>query len=132
MQNKIVKITYITVIFILCYFILYFYYGARESKKDLETWARQTNNLNLQRDFVIYKALVENNLTKIKKISDLNFMLHLAAIETGGIKNMLDIRDIDRICREYNSVKVQFKKEYEKKYPSFIKDLHLFCKPSRI
>lgn len=97
-------------------------------EKKLDSFGRLTNNLYMERDFEIYKALNENNIKNIKKNLDLNFMFHLTVIETDGIKNMLDIEDLDRVCEKYNAIKMQFKNEYERKYPSSIKDLNLLCK----
>jgi hypothetical protein len=97
-------------------------------EKKLDNWGRLTNNLHLERDFEIYNAVNETSIEKIKNNLDLNFMFHLTAIETDGIKNVLDMQDIDRLCEKYNRINVQFKNEYEKKYPSSIKDLDLFCK----
>ena len=97
-------------------------------EKKFENWARLTNNLNLERDFEIYNALNQKNIKKIKKNLDLNFMFHLTAIETDGIEDVLAMQRIDRLCKKYNIIQVEFKTEYEKKYPSSIKDLNLFCR----
>jgi len=123
-KNKFIWIL-IAVIIILLGFV---FFQNMILEKKFENWARLTNNLNVERDFEIYNLLNQNNIKKIKENLDLNFMFHLTAIETDGIQNVLDMKSIDRVCKKYNTIQVEFKTEYEKKYPSSIKDLELFCK----
>ena len=123
-KNKFIWIL-IAVIIILLGFV---FFQNMILEKKFENWARLTNNLNVERDFEIYNLLNQNNIKKIKENLDLNFMFHLTAIETDGIQNILDMKSIDRVCKKYNTIQVEFKTEYEKKYPSSIKDLELFCK----
>ena len=123
-KNKFIWIL-IAVIIILLGFV---FFQNMILEKKFENWARLTNNLNVERDFEIYNLLNQNNIKKIKENLDLNFMFHLTAIETDGIQNILDMKSIDRVCKKYNTIQVEFKTEYEKKYPSCIKDLELFCK----
>ena len=96
-------------------------------EKKLDNIGRLTNNLNIERDLEIYKALTENNVAKIKENLELNFMFHIKPAETDGLKNMLEINNIKRLCTKYEFVQTNFKKEYGKKYPSFIKELNLVC-----
>ena len=96
-------------------------------EKKLDNIGRLTNNLNIERDLEIYKALIENNMTKIKENLELNFMFHIKPIETDGFKNMLDKNSIKRLCVKYKFVKINFQKEYGKKYPSFIKEFNSIC-----
>jgi cellulose biosynthesis protein BcsQ len=122
-QNKIMGILILTLAIILS---LVFFQN-RVLVKKMDNLGRLTNNLYLERDFIIYEAFNENNLSKIKKNLNLNFMFHLTPIETDGIQNMLNIQSLDRICKKYNRIKTQFNNEYEKKYPSSIRDLNSFC-----
>jgi len=96
--------------------------------KEFDAYARLTNNLQVARNFEIYAALKENNITKIQNNLEINFMFQLKPIEFHGIKNVLLMKKIDHICNEYNKISIFFEKEYNNKYPSAIKDLKTFCK----
>ena len=126
-QNKLIWVL-ITLIVILIIILGLKTFQNKILEKKLDSWGRLINNLNLERDFEIYAALKENNITRVGKNLELNFMFHLTAIETDEIVNVLYMKDADRLCEKYNTIKTQFKNEYEKKYPSSIKDLNLFCK----
>ena len=119
---------YLFIIAALAFLASYYYMGAKGFEADLNKWGKQNNSLNLERDFELYKALKDNNITTLKKNLDLNFMFHLSAIEKDGIVDMLDMQNINRLCQKYNLVEMQFKSEYKKLYPSSIKDLDSFCK----
>jgi len=125
-QSKIIW-SLIIVILILIMILGFIFFQNKILEKKLDSFGRLTNNLNLERDFEIYNALNQKNLSRIKKNLDLNLMFHLTAIETDGIKNILDIKNVNRLCEKYNTIKIQFRNEYIKKYPSSIKDLDLFC-----
>ena len=127
-RNKIIKSICFLLILILAYFILYFYYAVVGNTKDLDTWARHNNTLNLERDFQIYSAIQEGNISRIKKNLELNFMFHLTASEQDGIRNVLDMSRINRICQLYDNINKDFKKNYIKKYPSVILDLETTCR----
>ena len=112
----------------LSYLVAYFYFGVVGHKKDLDTWARQTNNLNIERDFRVYSAILKSDMSSIRDNLELNFMFHLTAIEKDGIYNALDMDKIARICKLYTAVKIEFNKNYINKYPSAIKDLDKACR----
>ena len=127
MQNKI-KLLCIGIIGIQLVLILYFYMGVLGLNRDLNTYAKMTNLLNIERDFEIYKALQEKDLTKIKKNLDLNIMFHLKPIETDKAQNLLPHQDLNRLCKVYKNIAKNFQKDYKNKYPLIIKELSILCK----
>jgi hypothetical protein len=106
---------------------VYFYFGVRGLNADLKSYAKTSNMLNLERDLELYKALDERNLTILKQNLEQNIMFHLMPINTHGIDKVLDVKQIDRLCKKYNLVKTSFKNEYSKKYSFALKELDVSC-----
>lgn len=127
MRNRVIDIVCILLILILGYLSIYFYYGSKGLERDLNNWG-QNNNLNLERDFQIYAAIQEKDMSKMKEDLELNLMFHLTAIEKYGIQNSLDIVRIERVCKKYLKINTSFKRDYENKYPSAIMELEKICK----
>ena len=107
--------------------ILYFYKGADGLSQDLNRYSKDTNLLNIERDFEIYYALQENNLTFLKNNLDINIMFHFKPIEIDGLKNQIIPENTDRVCSLYHKIEKHFKKEFVKKYPSAIIELDSLC-----
>lgn len=126
-QNKL-NFLFTIIIVILIGVSGYFIFSSVYLSKYIDNIARMDNNLHVQRDFEIYAALKENNITKIEKNLALNFMFHLKPIEVDGTKYILGIKHTEHTCKAYKKVSQIFKEEYEKKYPKTIQDLDELCK----
>lgn len=93
----------------------------------MDSQGRLGNNLDIQRDFELYNALKENNMSLVRKNLELNFMFHLTSIETDGIEYMLDVERIKYICKHYRKNAESFNQEYKTKYPTSIDGLKKYC-----
>ncbi len=127
MRNRI-NIFCIALFAIQVFFIFYFYFGAKGLNKDLQSYAISSNLLSLERDFELFKALDEHNLTVIKQNLEHNIMFHLTSIESVSLKNQTISINHTRLCKKYNEISNKFNRIYKNKYKKSINELNLLCK----
>jgi len=126
-MRKKINLILMLIIIIQFFAIFYFYKGAIGLSLDLNQYSKDTNLLNIERDFEVYYALQENNLTFLKNNLDINIMFHFKPIEIDGLKNQIILKNTNRVCLLYHKIEKDFKKEYINRYPSAIIELDSLC-----
>ena len=96
-------------------------------EKEMNRLGQLNNVLNIQRDFEVYTAIKENNMSLVEENLELNFMFHLKPIEIDGIEYMLDVKKMKYLCKKYKKIAKIFNEEYDNKYPKSIDGFKEYC-----
>ncbi len=124
---KQIKYFYVAILLLSLFVSVNFYFKSKALQKEFSRLTQMKHNVDLIRDFNLYKAFKENNLTEIDNNIKLNFMFHLKPIETDGIDKTINITNTYSLCLAYKEVSLEFKNEYQNKYPLAISEIDRIC-----
>lgn len=124
---KQIKYVYIVILLLSLFASVNFYFKSEALQKEFSRLTSMKHNVDLIRDFNLYKAFKENNLTEIDNNIKLNFMFHLKPIETDGIEKIVNITNTYSLCLAYKEVSLELKKEYKDEYSIAISEIDKIC-----
>ena len=126
-MKTITKYIYILLFIISILFSINYYYTAKAIEQRCGKLRNMEYSLDLIRDFDLYQAIQENNISKIENNIKLNFMFHLSPLEINENNYLVDIQSNKNLCDKYNIVSNLIQKDYKDKYPIALKKLNKLC-----